>query len=88
MSAGLSWHHERLDEMCARVQQEASDQADRIIAEMSTFEPYSFREQREMLERTGQAAPDRRPWSDWEIHRIIVPRLLRELDEIGVEVVA
>jgi hypothetical protein len=74
----MSTVHDRLDEMCARVIREASDAANRVIAEMETFEEYTWPEQRRMGFRYTH-----KPWSNWEIRRVILPRAIRELDELG-----
>jgi len=71
----LAHTHERLDEMCARVQREAASAADRIITEMDTFDELSIAEQR----RTGYTRTHK-TFSQWEIRRVLLPAALRELN--------
>lgn len=74
----LNLIHERLDEMCARVQREAASAADRVITEMETFDELSFADQR----RTGWTRTHQ-SLSRWEIRRVLFPAMLRELDELA-----
>lgn len=80
--ASLAWCHERLDEMCGRVQREAASQADRIIAEMDTFEEIPWTEQKAFYMRFGYWGQERRHYSRWEISRIIFPRIMADLEAL------
>lgn len=73
--ASVAWCHERLDEMCARVQREAAAKADRLIAEMDDFRELTFREQR----KTGLTHS---PYSRYVNRRVLFPQMLAELDAL------
>lgn len=82
----VRWHMERLDELRDRIARETDARADRLLAEMNTFEEYSFRDQRLMWERWGypdwSEVPTHKPWSNWEIRRIIFPQMIAELEAL------
>jgi hypothetical protein len=86
--ASLAWHHERLDEMCARVSAEAASKAERIILSMER-QRMPWRVQREHFYRTGEwpeADADgvvRWPYSSWELSRIMYPKMMADLDALG-----
>lgn len=81
--ANVTWHTERLNEMSARVQAEAASQAARIIEAMDDFADVPWREQMEHHRQFGTWLPEKRPYSAWELDRVVFPRLLKELDELA-----
>ena len=80
--ASVAWCLERLDEACARIQREAESKADRIIEEMSTFREYSWREQKDYFRLFGHWGPEVSPYSNWEVRRIWIPRILADLEAL------
>lgn len=72
--ASIEWCMERMHESCARVQREAESKADRIIAQLSTFEEIPFHEQRKHFYDHGFWGPEIQPRSVYEHRRIIEPR--------------
>lgn len=80
--ASIAWCIERLEEATTRIQREAESQAARIIASMDEFEPTSWSERIEHRRRYGHDGPERRPYSTWELRRVIFPRLMKELDAL------
>lgn len=78
----LSYYFDQLDEIRDRISREAASKADRLIAEMNNFEPLTLAEQRHYW-LNGQEPPERRPYSEWEIRRIILPQLIAELKALA-----
>ncbi|WP_298942414.1 hypothetical protein [uncultured Microbacterium sp.] len=79
----LAYVHERLDEMCARVQREANSHADRIILSMDEYAEISLSEQGAFYRRHGEWGPAQHPYSRWEMSRIVFPRMMADLDALG-----
>lgn len=86
--ASIEWCTERLDESCARVQREAESKADRIIAQLSTFEEIPFHEQRMHFYDHGFWGPEIQTRSVYEHRRIIEPRERARSHQLFLELMA
>lgn len=82
MPTSVEDSHRALDALRARVTARAAGQAERIISAMDQFDPVPMREQKAHYLRHGAWGPNHRPYSAWEMSRVVFPRMLAELDAL------
>lgn len=80
--------HRALDALLARVTARAAGQAERIFSAMRQFERVPMREQTAYYRRHGVWGPEFRPYSAWEMSRVVFPKMIAELDALDEDLAA